>query len=226
MVYLITYSSANTEKFPTRESFAEAVVDKWRLCGVRVQQWAVCLEAQADTETTALEINNGYHFHMAVKLTKRARWLQVRNYLDENNGIQVNFSENNSGYYSAYKYVTKEDREVAHSPNHLNLQEPPKTEKATAGKKTKAKVRHVGSNKKGRKANGLSVYDVTKLIKEKEITSRLQLVCLVMQQEREGKTAPAEFIANRGSRVVEEAIALAKEFSLAEAKHSRSQDKN
>ena len=104
-----------------------------------------------------------------------------------------------------------------------DLQEPPKTEKATAGKKTKAKVQHVGSNKKGTKANRLSVYDVTKLIKDKEITSRLQLVCLAIQQEREGKTALAEFIANRGSRVVEEVIALAKEFSLAEAKHSRSQ---
>ena len=68
----------------------------------------------------------------------------------------------------------------------------------------------------------LSVYDVTKLIKAKQITTRLQLVCLAVEQEREGKTSLAEFIANRGNRVVDKALPLAKEFSVAEAKQERS----
>ena len=51
----------------------------------------------------------------------------------------------------------------------------------------------------------------------KGITSRLQLVCLAVQQNREGKTALAQFIANRGNKAVLEAISLAREFSQAES---------
>ena len=71
-------------------------MDAWHDCGVQVQQWVVCLEAHADSDTTWLQVNNLFRFHMAVELTKRARWLQVQNYLDETHGIQVNFSENHS----------------------------------------------------------------------------------------------------------------------------------
>ena len=209
-------------KFPTRESFAEAILDGWRHCRVRVQQWVVCLEAHADAERSSVEVNNRYHYHMAVKLSKRARWLQVRNYIDQTHGIQVNFSENHSGYYSAYQYLTKEDKETVHSPNHPDLQDPPQTQRAIAGKRTKAIERRNGRSKKVRKVKRLSVYDVTKLMKAKQITTRLQLVCLAVEQEREGKTSLAEFIANRGNRVVDEGLSLAKEFSLAEAKQERS----
>ena len=58
---------------------------------------------------------------MAVKLAKRGRWLQVRNYLDERYGILVNISDNHSSYYTAYQYVTKEDHEALHSPKHPDL---------------------------------------------------------------------------------------------------------
>ena len=62
-----------------------------------MQQWVVCLEAHADVERNSMEVNNRYHYHMAVKLSKRAQWLQVRNYIDQTHGIQVNFIENHSG---------------------------------------------------------------------------------------------------------------------------------
>ena len=39
-----------------------------------------------------------------------------------------------------------------------------------------------------------------------------------MEQKKEGKTKLADFIANRGSKVVEEALQLAKEFDEAPAK--------
>jgi len=50
----------------------------------------------------------------------------------------------------------------------------------------------------------------------------LQLVCLAVEQEREGKMSLADFISNRGNRMVDEALSLAKEFSVAEAKQERS----
>ena len=49
-------------KFPTRESFAEAVLDGWCHFGVRVQQWVVCLEVHADVERSSVEVNSGYHY--------------------------------------------------------------------------------------------------------------------------------------------------------------------
>ena len=45
---------------------------------------------------------------------------------------------------------------------------------------------------------------------------------LAAAQVREGKTALAEFIANRGSKAVDEAIQLAKEFAEAETRLNRS----
>jgi len=92
---------------------------------------------------------NLYHFHMAVKLAKRGRWLQVRNYMDEKYGIQVNFSDNHSSHYTAYRYVTKEDREALHSPEHPDLSDVvPRTEAIITSRKKKAKAKGKGQAKK------------------------------------------------------------------------------
>ena len=104
---------------------------------------------------------------MAIKLSKRARWIKVRNFLDEKYGIQVNFSDKHNTYYIAYRYVTKEDSDALHSASHPDLRDAPKTEKAIAAKKRKGKN---NAKKKNRKEKRLSVYDVTQLIQ-----GRLQL---------------------------------------------------
>ena len=49
-----------------------------------------------------------------------------------------------------------------------------------------------------------------------------KLTPLAAARVREGKTTLAEFIANRGSKAVDEAIQLAKEFAEAEARLNRS----
>ncbi len=49
----------------------------------------------------------------------------------------------------------------------------------------------------------------------------MELVCLAVQQKREGKTALAEFIANKGENAVEDALAVAKEFAKADKKLAR-----
>ena len=85
LVYLVTYSRADLEKAPTRESFAEAVTEAWmQTTGVRVQQWVVAREMQANmTDSTRCNI---FHYHMALKIEKRTRWLSVRNWLDKKYG--------------------------------------------------------------------------------------------------------------------------------------------
>ena len=50
LVYIVTYSRADTTKFPTRQSFADAVVEAWRVSGFSVQRWVVSLEAHANDD--------------------------------------------------------------------------------------------------------------------------------------------------------------------------------
>ncbi|CAH3176812.1 unnamed protein product, partial [Porites lobata] len=224
VVYLITYSRADVVKFPSKESFSNAVLQAWQNFGVRVVQWVTCIEAHHNTDNaeTGQEMNL-YHYHMAIKLEKRVRWFQVRKYLDENFGIKVNFSDNHTTYYSAYRYVTKEDKDALHSPCHPDLTDvPPQTESAVATKKRKAKAKQQRRKSKKRGGDRLSTFDVCQLVQAKSISSRLELVSLAAAQVREGKTALAEFIANRGSKAVDEAIQLAKEFAEAETRLNRS----
>ena len=189
MIYLITYSRANTTKFPSRESFASTVLEAWQSFGIRVLQWVTCIEGHSNTDCDSGDEINKYHFHMALKLAKKARWLQVRKYLDEKFEIQVNFSDyNHNTYFSAYRYVTKEDREALHSPGHPYLSYvAPLTESAINSRKRKAKGSGKGQKRKKGREERLSIYDVCQIVQAKGITSRLQLVCLAMEQSREGK---------------------------------------
>ena len=219
-VYLITYSRANLTAFPSRESFATAIVRAFETKPTaKVLHWVVCIERHSDDFTE----DRSFHYHMAVKLSKKTRWVNVRSYLDEEFHIQVNFSAFHSTYYSAYRYTVKEDNEALFSENHSDLSEAcePPTEKATSTRKRKGKqTKSKAGKKKERKR--LSVYDVTQLIQSRNITSRLELVALAVQQNRAGKSNLSEFIANRGQRAVEDALQLAKEFTEAEAQLARS----
>ena len=97
-VYLVTYSQANLEIVPSRESFARIVLDAFN--NSSVVYWVCSQEPHA---------NGGVHYHMAVKLERRRRWLHVRNYIDREYGIKVNFSGRHENYYTAWAYTTKED---------------------------------------------------------------------------------------------------------------------
>ena len=111
-------------KFPTRETFAKAIVNSFTLFGkLTVQHWACCLEEHENT--------TGQHYHMCVKLSGPKRCNPVKNHLISNHQIVVNFSESHETYYTAYKYVCKKDCNVIYSQNHPDLQElgSPKTKK-------------------------------------------------------------------------------------------------
>lgn len=117
-VYLITYSRANLTSFPTRESFATAIVTAFeRTTVAKVLHWVVSVELHNDDS----ERERGSHYHMAVKLSRKSRWSSVRSFLDKEFHIQVNFSDVHSTYYSAYRYTVKEDAEPLLSDNHPDL---------------------------------------------------------------------------------------------------------
>ena len=221
LVHLITYSRANLNKFKDRRSFAEAVAHAWReTTASEVIQWVVCREIDANT-SDADDVNT-FHYHMALKLSKRSRWLSVRNYLDQHYGIQVHFSAHHNTYYSAYRYTVKDDPEYLLSDDQPRLanRAPPRPEKAIARHKAKAGSGDAGGRRKRRK-RGLSVYEVSELIQTRRIKIRVQLMALAASQNREGKSDLAMFICNRGTKVVDECLAVAEELSSAEEKRAR-----
>lgn len=212
-VYLVTYSRADLEKVPSRESFGLIIVNAFQVvAGVEVLHWVVSQE----NHSGASGDQSNSHYHIALKLKKRARWSRVRQYIQNNHDIRVNFSSNHNTYYSAYQYVTKEDSHPFMSESHPDLSDPPRTERAVSIVKARGKARK-GKGKHASKQR-YSTYDVVHVIQEAKIKTRLELIGLAVEQKKEGKTKLAEFIANRGSKVVEEALQLAKEFDEAPAK--------
>ena len=80
------------------------------------------------------------------------------------------------------------------------------TESAVATKKRKAKAKQQRRKCRKRGGDRLSTFDGCQLVQAKSISSCLELVSLAAAQVREGKTTLAEFIANGGSKAVDQAI--------------------
>ena len=116
--YLVTYSQADFELFPTRKSFGD-MIQKYFDQGdakAKTAYWACCLEPHKKRR-------HGYHYHLSLKLTDVKKWAAVKNNITEKEGIVVNFSDKHSFYIAAYKYTTKEDKFVYHSEGHPNLKD-------------------------------------------------------------------------------------------------------
>ena len=113
--YLITYSQADLQKFPTRESFGKTVAAAFSSSKSKVvpQHWACCMEKHSD---------GGYHFHVSLKLSGTKKWLETKRTLETQHRISVHFSHHD-GYYSAYWYISKYDENIFHSTGHPNLDE-------------------------------------------------------------------------------------------------------
>ena len=110
---LLTYSAIDPEIFPTRQSFGEACAEASGDC---VDYSTICKKHHT---------TNGEHYHASFKLTKLWRWsAPKKNLMSQYNAI-LNFREpdkNNCMYIGAYRYITKEDKEVFHSLGHLALE--------------------------------------------------------------------------------------------------------
>ncbi|CAB4031920.1 Hypothetical predicted protein, partial [Paramuricea clavata] len=72
-----------------------------------------------------------------------------------------------------------------------------------------------GAGKAKTRKRQLSVYEVSQLVVNKKIKSRLELLSFAQEQQREGKTDLVQFIANRGSKAVDEAIRVGWELKEA-----------
>ena len=109
-----------------------------------------------------------------MKLEKKTPWLAVQNFLDDNHGIKVNFSDAHTNYFSAYNYVVKEDSDYLLSENHPDLTNASAPRTTNATKKRKDNAKKVGPSKKKKKR--LAVYDVLKIIQTKGLDTNLLVI--------------------------------------------------
>ena len=168
--------------------------------------------------------NEGQHYHLSVKLFTSRRRVGVRHYLDKQKGVKVHFSDLHANYYSAWRYTTKKDSEYLESENHPDLMDSPSsTQRASETLHSEKR-----SGRKGKKVEGkrrrarLSVFDVSQISVKKRIKTRLEFMVLAKEQMEAGKSDLAKFIANRGVKVVEEAIRVGWEMEEADKKLQRS----
>ena len=209
--YLITYSQADLQRFPTRESFGNMVENEFNAgkSKVKVSHWACCKEAHKE---------NGYHYHCCVKLTGVKKWSRVKDAIAKKYGIVVNFSDHDQ-YIYAYRYVCKADRNVAHSDNHPDLSQvgSPRTKASTAAlreacrKRKSETIFNQGSiarqtNKRTRRINNLEVAD---FIVAKNITSVEQLFSKADARKQEGESDLADFLFSRTQKSIHELISKA-----------------
>ena len=77
---------------------------------------------------------------------------------------------------------------------------------------------HSGLTKCKKAGKSLTIYDVSQIAAEKGIRTRLQLLAYANRQKKEGKADLGEFIANRGTKAVEEAPSNGWELEESEEK--------
>ena len=195
-------------KFPTRDGFSDAVLEAFRQTPAQVEQWVCAKEPHED---------GGDHYHMAIKLDRVQRWLRVKNYLERHNGVVVNFSSRHSNYYTAWQYVTKDDADYVMSMGHPQVENAPRT---MAASQALSQSQNEGGK---RKRSRLSAFEAGEIAVANNLKTRLQLLAFANMQKREGNSELAEFILNRGKKVVEETLATAWEMATAEEALERSE---
>ena len=223
---MITYSQANSEIFSTRQSFASAVVESFCIgqAKSKILHWACSKELYRD---------HGFHYHMSIKFDGNRRWLKSKEYLMKHYGVTLHFSENHNDYYTAYKYVTKNDQETLHSEGHPDLKSAsaPRTERAisTWRKNSKQKrcdeeTESINSScslpttkdkEKPPKRTRLTAHEVGKTIVTNGIKSDIELMVLAKQQDEEGKVDLAQFIFNQAPKKLDDLIATAWKMEMA-----------
>ena len=173
-IFLLTYSQADLEKFPTRQSFADVVVECFTARNIRISMWVTSLERHK---------NGGFHYHMAVKLCGKYRWLRVRKEIFDRHCINVNFNddEGDSGntYYTAYKYVVKHDSDFVTSVDHPEITALPRADRAIAANRRRAK--NDDRSRKRKRDKRMTDYDLLQIIPQRKFTSRLQMLSLAAQ---------------------------------------------
>lgn len=218
-VYLVTYSQADLVKFPSRKEFADALVLAFSKDN-NVIQWCCCLEDHED---------GGKHYHVAIKLERKQRWLKIKRFLLDHFDISVHFSSAHHNYFSAWEYVTKSDREYLQSPGHTDLTngKVPQTDSASVAitlQRNESDIEDddTASERSRKRKKRITSLQVSEIVEAKSIKTRTELLALARQQKTEGKSDLAEFIMNRQPKVINHIITTTWDMLNAEENLARS----
>ncbi len=111
-------------------------------------------------------------------------------------------------YYTAWKYVTKEDIDVEESDGHPDLWDgiPPRTMAASTPRAVQIQTQSTGSQDAGdsgseeerppkrSRSSRLSNFEFSEIVRAKNLKTRVQLLSFVERERAEGKTDIAKFI--------------------------------
>lgn len=139
---------------------------------------------------------------MSVRLDRSRRWLKVKKNLETEHNMFVNFSSIHVNYYTAYKYVVKEDGQALHSPGHPEVTNCIPKSTAASRKRTGSSTSQ-SSMEHARKKRPRT-FDVSQIVEQHNINIEIQLQTLVIKQEKQDDFP--ELTINRGAKCVEEAI--------------------
>ena len=155
---------------------------------------------------------------MALKLTGPKKWLECKRALQRKYGVVINFSDHD-GYYTAYRYISKSDENVYHSPNHPNLNEigSPKTNnclqrtyrqrqvnrQAATHTTTSTSNEKLDSNPPTKKMSNI---DVSEFIHKHDIRDQTSLLAVANDQQEEGKKDLANYALSWSSKSLDELI--------------------
>jgi len=206
--FLITYSQANRTKFPTRESFGTEVAKAFDNGSGKAKTlyWACALEPHTD---------RGEHYHVSIKLSGAKRWLSVKNHLHQKHDVVVHFSDSHDNYYSAFKYISKSDKDVYQSLGHPNLQEigSPKTKKCVSVYRTNKKNEQTLTQQNAEqnlpktiKPKRLSNLDVSEFMVTQNIKNQTELFAIADEQKKEGKKDLANYVLSRSTKAINDLI--------------------
>lgn len=213
--YLVTYSKADINRFPTRESFGTMLVKHFNKegCETKVDFWACSQEFHADGDI---------HYHAALKLNLPKKWVSVKKAILNEEKISVHFSDHHSYYVAAYRYISKSDTEVFHSASHPNLKDiaSPKTKASTLAYRENRKQKRKNdcsssptssllsseNQKEKKKPRRLSNMDVSDFLIENKIKNTTELYAVAKKRKNEGEKDLATFVLSRSSKSITELI--------------------
>lgn len=189
--YLVTYSQADPDKVGGREEFAAIVVDAFNRgyeCS-RVLHWSCCKEKHED---------GGHHYHLAIKLNGVYRWKRIRCHVALKYKIQLNFTSFSTGYYDAYKYVIKEDRNCIMSEEHPYFASSPPTKRALEMRHENLSEKNEPVAKKIRRR--LTLSELHDVVIKNNIKNDKQFCKLANDMKKDGNDSLSNFVLSKDEK--------------------------
>ena len=219
--FLVTCSSADMKKFPTRESFSNAAVYCFNEGSFKVEvcHWVCGGEHHHNT--------SGFHYHMAIKISSPKRWNLVKRKLQENHGIVVNFSTSHDQYYYAFRYVTKEDQEYVKSASHPPLEDmgSPQTKKCVREMRKRASMGKSGSEASATNNNNkvprLGKFEVSQFILGENVKDPDLLYSIANRRSLDGNNDLAKFCVTQNRKSMDDLFESTRRLVSAKAPEER-----